>query len=147
MSNFCKYCGKPLNPGEECTCQESKQARSTAQSSGNSNSYYQNCNEKSMQYHDESNTSHKKEKYLSQYDVNTFSILSFVMAFCGLGFVGGLGCLSGGTLAIVFYAVGKNGLKGQDKIGKNLATAGLVIGIIDVVYAVITSASGNSFIM
>ena len=147
MAKFCKYCGKTLNEGEECTCQESKQARSTAQSSGNSNSYYQNCNEKSMQYHDESNTSHKKEKYLSQYDVNTFSILSFVMAFCGLGFVGVLGCFSGGSLAIVFYAVGKNGLKGQDKIGKNLATAGLVIGIIDVVYAVITLASGNSFIM
>ena len=48
MGKFCKYCGKPLKEGEECTCQESKMEKSVTQPSGISNSYHQNYIEKTL---------------------------------------------------------------------------------------------------
>ena len=132
MSNFCKYCGKPLNPGEECTCEESKRERSATQSSGIPNSYYQNYNGNPMHHDTGTNTRYKANEYLPQYDVNVFSIVGFVLSCCGLclGWQGGLVC---GILAIIFSAIAKCGLKEQDRLGKKLAKAGLIIGIIDVV--------------
>ena len=132
MSNFCKYCGKPLNPGEECTCEESKRERSATQSSGIPNSYYQNYNGNPMHHDAGTNTRYKANEYLPQYDVNVFSIVGFVLSCCGLGlsWTGGLVC---GILAIIFSVIAKCGLKEQDRLGKKLATAGLIIGIVDVV--------------
>ncbi len=135
MGKFCKYCGKPLKEGEECTCQESKMKKSVTQPSGISNSYHQNYNEKSMQYHIESNTRHEENGYSFQYDVNVFSILGFVMAFCSWGATAA-DTLICSMLAIIFSGIAKCGLKEQDKLGKHLSTAGLVIGIIITVGAI-----------
>ena len=81
-----------------------------------------------MQYHIESNTRHEENGYSFQYDVNVFSILGFVMAFCSWG--AAADTLICSMLAIIFSGIAKCGLKEQDKLGKHLSTAGLVIGII-----------------
>ena len=133
MRNFCKYCGKPLNPGEECTCQESRQERNAAQSAGIPNSYYPNYNGKSMHYDAETNTRYKENEYLPQYNVNVFSVVGFVLSCCGLG-LSWTGGLVSGILAIIFSVIARGGVKEQDRIGKKFATAGLVIGIVDVAF-------------
>lgn len=134
MGKFCKYCGKPLKEGEECTCHESKMEKSVTQPSGISNSYHQNYNEKSMQYHGESNIRNEEKEYLPQYDVNVLSVLGFVMSICSMGFVGFLANLSCAMLAIIFSVLAKSGLKEQDRLGKHFATMGLVLGIVDAVW-------------
>ena len=130
MRNFCKYCGKPLNPGEECTCQESRQERNAAQSAGIPNSYYQNYNTQQKEAYAGYNNAYKEKARSNLYDVNALSIVSLLMAACN----GGILIATG---AIIFSVLAKKGMKEQDILGKRMATIGLVFGIIEVVIGVI----------
>lgn len=111
---FCKNCGNRLNPGEVF------------------------CSKCGAKVEDGSSQNSTTEGYPVQDSKagknNTMAILSIVFGVLGF-FVAGLIC---GILAICMSVSAKNHIKSfPEEKGENLATIGLIIGIIDVVVIVL----------
>ncbi len=111
---FCKNCGNRLNPGEVF------------------------CSKCGARVEDGSSQNSTTEGYPVQDSKagknNTMAILSIVFGVLGF-FVAGLIC---GILAICMSVSAKNHIKSfPEEKGENLATIGLIIGIIDVVVIVL----------
>ena len=111
---FCKNCGNRLNPGEGFCSKCGAKVEDGASQNNTAGGY---------QVHDS-----KAGKY------NTMAILSVVFGVLGF-FVAGLLC---GILAISMSVSAKNHIKSfPEEKGENLATIGLIIGIIDVVLMIL----------
>ena len=74
---------------------------------------------------------HQPKPFLPSYDVNAFSILALVMGVMGLITESSL---VGGILAIVFSEMAKKRVRPTDTLGIKFAKAGLVLGIISLVF-------------
>ncbi|MGL6200741.1 MAG: DUF4190 domain-containing protein [Lachnospiraceae bacterium] len=92
----------------------------------------QNFNQNQNQYQNTQGAyNHQPKPFLPSYDVNAFSILALVMGVMGLSTESSL---VGGILAIVFSEMAKKRVRPTDTLGIKFAKAGLVLGIISLVF-------------
>lgn len=106
--HYCRYCGKELKDGEECDCIQRK----------NKNQYNKNViNQDQDLWHE-----------------RLYEVLSKITSFGSL-LLGIIGCLTPygllpSILAIVFYCISTSTTIALDNIGKKIALAGVILGII-----------------
>ncbi len=119
MGNFCKYCGRPLQEGEVCHCNE-KSGSNVQQTQ-----YHNMGNENPMkeQYH----YTEKPKSFLPSYNVNVFSTMALILGILSI-------CITGGivpaVIAIIFSSMAKKRVKREDILGQKFAKIGLILGII-----------------
>lgn len=80
---------------------------------------------------------------LPSYDVNAFAILSVIMGIVGLCTDSGLGL---GILAIIFSQIAKKRLRKEDLLGEKFTKAGLIMGIVAIVFVVIGLITGAALL-
>lgn len=136
MEKFCKNCGAQMNESERfCpNCGTDTMAGGTPDQ--NMQQPNMNYNQQpNMNYNGQPNMNYNQQPNMNynggvQGKYNPFAIASFVCSMVGIIFAG----LIMGVLAVIFAAVAKNRAKtNPDEKGKGLATAGLVIGIIEII--------------
>lgn len=144
---FCKYCGKSLQEGEICTCQQSQQQpppMDDAQQQQQGQPYQENYNQGQQQQYNNNYQQQGQPQY-QQYSsnippsatapINGVAIAGFVVSLVSI-FLNPIMIV--GIVAIILSAVASSQIKATGAGGQGFATAGLVIGIIiTVIYAIV----------
>lgn len=129
MEKYCKNCGAKLDEGENfcsnCGAKVEEELNNTTEIAENN----ENINDKKIPTDNiQTNTNNAPVK------TSGFAIASFVCSIGGILIAG----IILGTLGICFSITAKERIKTfSNEKGEGLATAGLIIGIIDIVFVVI----------
>ena len=137
MEKYCMYCGTQINEGE------TKCSKCGAEIENNVINNNKETEEKAIAENVIENSASTIEanstnetsnnQTVEKAETNGSAIGSFVCSLCGLLFAG----IIFGIIAICLGASAKNQIKEKNQKGNGFATAGIIIGIIDIVFVAI----------
>lgn len=133
MASFCRFCGKSLNDGEVCDCQQSQaqQQQVPPQQQAQQQTPPPQAGPSPIQQ--TMNTYRQPIK--DTYHVEAFSIMTFLL---GLGSIIGNGIVSA-ILAIVFACFAKKHVKADDLLGDRLYKAGFILACVGIIILIISA--------